>query len=75
MRIVSVPEYGFSVNLNQMASVRAEHNDSYNPPWVIEICYVNDTDVFLPLRKFDTEEDMNKAFNLFVERLPDDFNI
>ena len=73
--IVSVPEYQFSVNLNQMASVRAGHDTSYEPPWVIEICYANEPNIFYALRKFDNQGDMDKAYKLFVDRLPSGFNV
>jgi len=71
--MVSVPEYGFSVNASQRASVHACHNRYYTEQsWVIEVCYINDPKIRVLLHQFYNEGDMNSAYTLLLERLPDD---
>lgn len=71
--IVSVPEYGFSVNVSQIASIRAYRSDFYTQkPWVIEVCYIGDPSKSVLLCQFNNESDMTKAHKLLLERLAGD---
>jgi len=72
MPIISVPEYGFSVNTEYLLSVQVDNNTAYSKgDWQLVANYTTGDANSNVLYISNKEEDVRHAHQLLMERIPE----